>query len=75
MFTVHGTDLRSLDKQVSEGVVKQISLSPAAAAVGARQLAGLWPVDRFSVFRDMDSLGQTVRAKYISRGAQSGRET
>jgi hypothetical protein len=75
MFTVHGTDLRSLDKQVNEGVVKQISLSPAAAAVGARQLAGLWPVDRFSVFRDMDSLGQTVRAKYISRGAQSGRET
>lgn len=67
MFTVHGTDLRPLNQQVGERTLCEIRLSQPAAAFGAHQLNSMFPTDRFSLFRDMDSLGKVVNDRHILR--------
>lgn len=66
MFTVHGTDLRPLESQAGERMLREVELSCHAAAFGAYQLASMFPVDRFSLFRDMDSLGQKIKSRYMN---------
>jgi len=65
MFTVHGTDLRAIEEQKGAVTfVRKLTISRQAAAFGARHLVALFPIDRFSLFRDLDSLGKKVSDKY-----------
>jgi hypothetical protein len=64
MFTVHGTDLRPLEKQVGPDCVQMIEMSVEAAVAGARHVASFLPTDKFSRFQDMDSLGFTVEERF-----------
>ncbi|TIW29377.1 MAG: FRG domain-containing protein [Mesorhizobium sp.] len=71
MFTVHGTDLRPLELQAGERMLRKVELSCHAAAFGAYQLASMFPIDRFSLFRDMDSLGQKIKRHMIRQSGQT----
>jgi hypothetical protein len=67
VFTCHGNDLRSLNEQVSDKVVRAIQLSPEGAVHGVRFLSEVGALDRFAMFRDRDSLGRKTRDEFLSR--------
>lgn len=46
-------------------VVRKILIGRCAAVFGAHQMASMLPLDRFSLFRDMDSFAATVNARFL----------
>jgi hypothetical protein len=65
MFTLHGTSLAPLDEQAEGRMLRQLCIDHKAAAFGAYQLSALFLTDKYSLFRDMDSLGKKIKDKYI----------
>jgi len=73
-FTVHGTDVRGLDLQLShrarvvdsdarndETVLAKATLTPLAAIYAVRYVVQFVGLDSFSVFRDEDNLGVMLK--------------
>jgi hypothetical protein len=71
-FTVHGTDVRGLEKQVhrhllisgdtsADPILAKVSLPRAAAVFAVRYVVQFVGLDSFSLFRDEDNLGVTLR--------------
>lgn len=69
MFTVHGLSLMDLHHQTSRkrsnAVVQKVKMSRGAALFGASHISAFFPLDRYSLFRDMDSLGIILNEKFI----------
>jgi hypothetical protein len=64
MFTVHGTDRRPLEAQISKDILRRIIVAPGAAKFGRRFLKSLG-IDKFALYRDLDSLGALISQKYF----------
>jgi hypothetical protein len=64
MFTVHGTDSRPFDEQVPKDIWRKVKLSPGAERFGRKFLTGLG-VDKFALYRDLDSLGALIAQRYF----------
>jgi hypothetical protein len=59
-FTVHGLDRRPLNEQVDDSVVRCVDIPAEAAVYGVRHLTSMFGFDRFTIFRDFDSLGKDI---------------
>jgi hypothetical protein len=71
-FTVHGTDVRALEQQVhkhfldgstscKDPIIAKVTLTPPAAVFAVRYVVQFVGLDSFSMFRDEDNLGATLR--------------
>jgi hypothetical protein len=71
-FTVHGTDVRGLEQQVQkyvldsttssdDPILAKVSLPRPAAIFAVRYVVQFVGLDSFSLFRDEDNLGVTLR--------------
>ena len=67
VFTCHGSDLRPLNTQVGDTVVRPVQLRPESAIHGVRFLSEVGALDRFATFRDRDSLGRKTREEFLSK--------
>jgi hypothetical protein len=65
VFTCHGSDTRPLDEQVNSRVLRPVSLCPEAAIHGVRFLREIGGLDRFTMFRDKDSLGKKTKKEFL----------
>jgi hypothetical protein len=66
MFTVHGHDIRSLEEIVGSDVVGQVKLSRKCAIAAAWILKDYALYNRYSLFRDLDTLGAFEKARFLS---------
>jgi hypothetical protein len=64
MFTVHGTDRRPLEAQLSKDILRRVTITPGAANFGRKFLKSL-SIDKFDLYRDLDSLGALVTQRYF----------
>jgi hypothetical protein len=64
MFTVHGTDSRPLEEQVSTNMWRKVRVSSSAENFGRKFLKSLG-IDKFALYRDLDSLGALISRKYF----------
>jgi hypothetical protein len=64
MFTVHGTDRRPLEMQISKDFLRKVIITPGAANFGRKFLKSLG-IDKFDLYRDLDSLGALVTQRYF----------
>lgn len=65
MFTVQGWDADALDEQVGKNIVRKIEIGPEAAVYAVKHLLNFQGIDKFFVYRDLDSLGTDVRDKFL----------
>ncbi|MFY9826249.1 MAG: FRG domain-containing protein [Thermoanaerobaculia bacterium] len=65
MFTVSGYSKEPLDKIFSKRVAREVRLDPAAAVYGVRHLLDFCGIDHFTLFRDLDTLGNRIRGEYL----------
>jgi hypothetical protein len=66
MFTVHGHDIRSLEEIVGSDVVGQVKLSRKCSIAAAWILKDYALYNRYSLFRDLDTLGAFEKARFLS---------
>jgi len=65
VFTCHGRDVRPLNEQVNSRVVRPVRISHEAAIHGVRFLREIGGLDRFTMFRDKDSLGEKTKKEFL----------
>lgn len=65
MFTVHGLKRDPLDKQAADCVC-QVVLSEKAAIYGAYHLISFLDINKYIMYRDLDSLGEIIKSRYIT---------
>jgi FRG domain. len=66
MFTVFGHSRLPLDQQLPRSVIRQVTISPLAAVYGVKHLIEFAGIDRFFLFRDLDTLSEQIRAEFLS---------
>ena len=64
MFTVYGTDCRPFEVQVSKDIWRKVRVSPGAERFGRKFLTSLG-IDKFALYRDLDSLGALIAQRYF----------
>ena len=71
MFTVHGLNLANLDAQSrslptkGSRFLRKLEISREAALYGAIHTSNMLPLDKYSLFRDMDSLGSNINERFL----------
>lgn len=65
MFTVQGKAVDPLDQLVGNRIVDRVHLCPEAAIFGAMQLRTLFDMDKFILFRDLDTLSKEITFEYL----------
>jgi len=64
-FVVWGRDRRPLDEILGSDYVAEVCLSEKAAIYGVFMLKHMLAIDHFSLFRDLDSLAESVTERYL----------
>ncbi|MDF5758311.1 FRG domain-containing protein [Spongiactinospora sp. TRM90649] len=67
MFTVFGRSREPLERQLPATVLRQVTISPAAAVYGVKHLIQFAGIDHFVLFRDQDTLSQEIKREFLSR--------
>ncbi len=65
-FTVFGHSRKPLNKQMNRRIVREVRIPPLAAVYGLRHLDELCGFDRYTLFRDADSLAESITQEYLS---------
>ncbi len=67
MFTVQGLDIKPLNRLLndSDEILRAIDISAEAAVYGVRHLMNFIGLNSFSIFQDLDSLGDEIKKHFI----------
>jgi hypothetical protein len=65
VFTCHGSDARALNEMFDDRVIQPIRISHLAAIAGVRFLRESGGLDKYSMFRDIDSLGEKTKSEFL----------
>lgn len=65
VFTLFGYSRQPLEEQLPRSVLTRVQLTPLAALYGVKHLIEFAGLDRYSLFRDLDALGQRITEDYL----------